>query len=183
MVDYLLLAEQRAKNKNEVENDLDFTNFLGACFVKCSSQSYGPKIEKRIINDFGFGKIPQKNGEGDFKAIEKTKFPFYEFKLGERCELKISFLSSNKSWNLIQLRPYESFEYYVFLLINPLNKCAQEWFVIKKEDINENNFKLNATHGTKKSNKLNKNIEYKLTVDEKGNVLNKLRELNKVKNV
>jgi hypothetical protein len=37
------------------------------------------------------------------------------------------------------------------------------------------NYKLNY--------ELNKNIEYKLTVDEKGNVLNKLRELNKIKNV
>ena len=67
MVDYLLLAEQRAKNKNKVENDLDFTNFLGACFTVCSSQSYGPKIEKRIINDFGFEKIPQKMEKGILK--------------------------------------------------------------------------------------------------------------------
>jgi hypothetical protein len=183
MVDYKLLAQEKAMNKNQVEDGLLFDNFLAACYVKCSSQSYGPKIEKRVVNDFNFKKIPQKKGVGDFEFTEKTKFPLFDFKVGDKSELKISFLSADGSWNLIQLRPYEKFNYYIFLLIDPIDNCGYEWFILKKEDVNDLNFKLNAIHGTKESNKENKNIEYKLTVPKNGETYTKLKKLNLLKNV
>lgn len=181
--DYKKMAQEKAKNKNKVEEGLDFHTFLAACYVMCSSQSYGPKIEKRVIKEYNFKKIPQKKGEGDLLSIETNNFPYFEFPLGSKSELKISYLSSGESWNLIQLRPYETFDYYVFLLIDPYNQCDYEWFVIKKEDINNDNFKLNAIHGTKESNKENKNIEYKLMVEKNSKTYQKLKELNLIKNV
>lgn len=183
MIDYKLLAEERAKNKNKVEDGLDFDIFLAACYVKCSSQSYGPKIEKRVLKEFGFKKIPQKDGEGDLLSTEKTKFPFFDFELGKKSEIKISYLSTNKSWNLIQLRPYEKFDYYIFLLIDPYNKCEFEWFILNKDDVNDENFKLNSIHGTKKSNEQNTNIEYKLMVEKNSNSYDKLKELNLIKKI
>lgn len=183
MVDYKLLAKEKALNKNQVEDGLNFDDFLAACYVKCSSQSYGPKIEKRIINDLEFKKIPQKKGEGDLEVTEKTQFPLFNFNVGDKSELKISFLSADGSWNLIQLRPYEKFNYYVFLLIDPINNCSYEWFILKKEDVNNSNFKLNAIHGTKESNKENKNIEYKLTVQKNSDTYTKLKKLNLLNNV
>ena len=183
VIDYKKMAENRAKNKNQVESGLNFDNFLAACYVKCSSQSYGPKIEKRVIEEYGFKKIPSKNGEGDLLSLKKTTFPGFNFGEGKKTELKVSYLSSNESWNLIQIRPYENFDFYVFLLINPYNSCKFEWFAIKKNDVNHDNFKMNAIHGTKKSNLENKNIEYKINVTINGNNYNKLKELNLIKNV
>lgn len=183
IIDYKKMAEERAKDKNKVEDGLTFDNFLAACYVKCSSQSYGPKIEKRIVKEYGFKKIPSKKGEGDLLSTKITNFPIFNFGEGKKLELKVSYLSSDKSWNLIQLRPYETFDFYVFLLINPYDKCEFEWFIIKKEDVNNDNFKMNSIHGTKKSNLENKNIEYKINVVIGGNNYNKLKELNLIKNV
>lgn len=182
-MDYKKLAQERANNKNKVEDGLNFDDFLAACYVMCSSQSYGPKIEKRVIKEYNFKKIPQKKGEGDLLTTDKSNFPHFKFPESSKSELKISFLSSDKSWNLIQLRPYEKFDYYVFLMIDPYKQCDFEWFVLRKEDINNTNFKLNSIHGTKESNKENKNIEYKLTVEKNSKAYNKLKELNLIKNV
>ena len=174
MVNYKILAEQRAKNKNQVEDGLTFDNFLAACYVKCTPQSYGPKIEKRIIQDFKFDKIPSRKGEGDLLVTTSTDFPNYNFKENETIELKSSYLSSDGSWNFIQLRPYEKFDYYLFLLIDPLNGCNYEYILLNKEDVNDSNFKLNSIHGTKESNKENKNIEYKLNVPQGSETYEKL---------
>jgi hypothetical protein len=182
-INYKELAKEKATNKNKVEEGLIFDDFLAACYVKCSPQSYGPKIEKRVIQEFGFKKIPQKKGEGDLLSSSKNIFPHFDFPDGSKSEFKISFLSADKSWNLIQLRPYENFDFYVFLLVNPYNLCSYEWFVIRKDDINNSNFKLNSIHGTKESNKKNKNIEYKLMVESDSKSYNKLKELNLIKNV
>lgn len=182
-INYKLLAEERAKNKNKVEDGLPFDDFLAACYVKCSSQSYGPKIEKRVIEEYGFTKIPQKKGEGDLLTTKKTNFPFFNFDSDKKSELKVSYLSANNSWNLIQLRNYENFDYYVFLLINPKSQCEYEWYILNKKDVNDTNFKMNAIHGTKKSNLENKNIEYKITVSKDSDTHKKLKELNLIKNV
>jgi hypothetical protein len=183
VMDYKKMAENRAKNKNQVESGLSFDNFLAACYVKCSSQSYGPKIEKRIIEEYRFKKIPSKNGEGDLLTSKDTTFPIFNFENGKKSELKVSYLSSDKSWNLIQIRPYENFDFYIFLLINPYDGCKFEWFIIKKTDVNHNNFKMNSIHGTKKSNLENKNIEYKINVTIDSDNYRKLKELNLIKNV
>jgi len=178
MVNYKLLAEQRAKNKNQVEEGLTFDNFLAACYVKCTPQSYGPKIEKRIIRDFKFYKIPSRKGEGDLLVTTSTKFLNYHFKENETIELKSSYLSSDGSWNFIQLRPHEKFDYYLFLLIDPLNGCDYKFILLNKEDVNDTNFKLNSIHGTKESNKENKNIEYKLNVPQGSETYETLISLN-----
>ena len=117
-INYKRLAEERAKSKNIVEGGLPFDDFLAACYVKCTSQSYGPKIERRVIEEYGFTKIPQKMGVGDLLSSEKTKFPLFNFAPGKKSEFKVSYLSADDSWNLIQIRNYENFDYYVFLLID-----------------------------------------------------------------
>ena len=178
--DWLLLAEEKAKTKNIVDEKLSFENFLGACYVKCVPQSYGPKIEKRIKNDFNFNKIPQKKNEGDLLVTESTKFEIFNFNVGEKIEFKMSYFTG-ESWNLLQIRPYQKFEYYLFLLINPFEKCKQDWYVIKKQDL-ENEFKLGGCHGTKESNEKNENIEYRLTIKENSIDHLKLKEINQINN-
>ena len=131
-----------------------------------------------MLSLFDFDKIPSRKGEGDLLVTTSTKFPNYNFKENETIELKSSYLSSDGSWNFIQLRPYEKFDYYLFLLIDPLNGCDYEYILLNKEDVNDSNFKLNSIHGTKESNKENKNIEYKLNVPKGSDVYEKLISLN-----
>lgn len=183
MIEYKKMAEDRARTKNEVENGLNFDTFLAACYVKCSTQSYGPKIEKRVLTEYGFQKIPSKKGQGDLMSTKLTKLSRFDFVDGDRSEFKVSYLSSQMSWNLIQIRPYETFDYYIFLLVNPYDGCKFEWFILRKGDVTEKNFKMNAIHGTKKSNSENKNVEYKIAVKIGDDNYNKLKELNLIENV
>ena len=75
MKDKLLYAAKEIfKQKNKVDDTLDLDEFVMDCYIKCSSQSYGPKIEKKLIKKFGFKKVKKSLGEGDLEVVENTKF-------------------------------------------------------------------------------------------------------------
>ena len=184
MKDKLLYAAKEIfKQKNKVDDTLDLDEFVMDCYIKCSSQSYGPKIEKKLIKKFGFKKVKKSLGEGDLEVVEKTKFSLYpNFKVGEKMELKVSFLTSEgASYNFIQLRPYEVFDYYLFLTIDCEDDFKINWYLLNKKDVVSENFTLNAIHGTKKSVSQNVNVEYKLNVKKNSNHHTKLKELNLIK--
>jgi hypothetical protein len=179
----LRTAKEIFKTKNKVDDSLDLEDYVMDCYIKCSSQSYGPKIEKKIIKNFKFKKIKKSLGQGDLEILEKTKFPFYSnFKAGEKIELKVSFLTSEgASYNFIQLRPYEVFDYYLFLTIDCEDDFKINWYLLNKKDVISKNFTLNVIHGTKQSVSQNTNVEYKLNVKKGSNHHNKLIELNLIK--
>lgn len=179
----LEIAKEKFKQKNKVEEDLGLQDFIMECYIKCSSQSYGPKIEKKIINEFGFKKIAKNLGQGDLEVTEKTLFPFFkDFEIGKKMELKVSFLtSSDLSYNFIQLRPYEVFDYYLFLTIDCENDFNLNWFLLNKKDLCGENFKLNVIHGTKESSSKNVNVEYKLNAKKNSDHYIKLINLNLIK--
>jgi hypothetical protein len=164
--------------KNEVPEISDFTTFLAACFYMCIPGSYGSKIQNRVMEDYGFKTIDKNLNSGDFKVTEMTKFSLFKFDVGDEIEFKASYLTKDNYWNLLQLRPYQSFKYYMFLLINPFEKCKHEWFVINKNEFKEAFPKLGGCHGTKESNKENKNSDNRLTVNKKA--YEKLKQLNKI---
>lgn len=178
VIDWIKLAYERAIEKNNVPENLDFTNFVAACFCMCTPGSYGSKIQNRVMQDYGFETIDKSLNSGDFKVTDTTNFPIFKFDLGDEIEFKASFLTKGKTWNLLQLRPYQSFKYYMFLLIDPFDECKYEWFVIDKEEFKEAFPKLGGCHGTKESNKENKNPEKRLTVNKKA--YQKLKQLNKI---
>ena len=179
----LKLAKEKFEEKNQVDENLKFEDFILECYIKCSPQSYGPKIEKKIIKQFQFEKIKKKLGQGDLEVTQKTEFtPFNNFSIGKKMELKVSFLTSgDSSYNLIQLRPYEVFDFYLFLLIDCENDFELQWFLLNKSDVSEKNFKINAIHGNKESVAQNVNVEYKLNVKKNSEHYNKLVELNLIK--
>jgi hypothetical protein len=181
--DLLRVAKEIFRQKNKVNDSLDLDEFVMDCYVKCSSQSYGPKIEKKLIKKFGFKKVKKNLGQGDLEIVENTKFSLYpNFKIGEKMELKVSFLTSETAcYNFIQLRPYEVFDYYLFLTIDCEDDFKINWYLLNKKDVVSKNFKLNAIHGTKESVSQNVNIEYKLNVKKNSNHHNKLIELNLIK--
>lgn len=177
-IDWIELAYKKAMEKNEVPEISDFTTFLAACFYMCTPGSYGSKIQNRVMEDYGFETIDQNLNLGDLEVTETTNFPLFKFDVGDEIEFKASFLTKDKTWNLLQLRSYQSFKYYMFLLINPFEKCKHEWFVINKNEFGEAFPKLGGCHGTKESNKENKNSDNRLTVNKKS--YEKLKQLNKI---
>jgi hypothetical protein len=177
-IDWIELAENKAKEKNEVPEISDFTTFLAACFYMCTPGSYGSKIQNRVMEDYGFETIDKNLNSGDFKVTDTTKFSLFKFDVGDEIEFKATFLTKKNNWNLLQLRPYQSFKYYMFLLINPFEKCKHEWFVINKNEFGQVFPKLGGCHGTKESNKENKNSDNRLTVNKKA--YEKLKQLNKI---
>ena len=48
---------EKYKNKNIVDESLPFFHYVLQCYKNCNPQSYGPKIEKRIIKEYNLGKI------------------------------------------------------------------------------------------------------------------------------
>lgn len=181
MIDYVKLAKEKAENKNKVDENLEFVQYIAACYTNCSSQSYGAKIEKRIKKDYYFKKIPHKKGEGDFLVPTTINFNSFTFSPGDKIEFKVSYLSYDKSWNLLQIRPYEKFNYYIFLLIDPHENCDYEWFILNKKDVEE--LKMGSCHGTKESNLSNLNIEHKISLKKNDNTYTKLKELKLNKDV
>ena len=177
-IDWVELAYKKAMEKNEVPEISDFTTFLAACFYMCTPGSYGSKIQNRVMEDYGFKTIDQNRNLGDLEVTETTNFPLFKFDVGDEIEFKASYLTKDNYWNLLQLRPYQSFKYYMFLLINPFEKCKHEWFVINKNEFKEAFPKLGGCHGTKESNKENKNSDNRLTVNKKA--YEKLKQLNKI---
>lgn len=177
-IDWIELAQKKAMEKNEVPEILDFTTFLAACYYMCTPGSYGSKIQNRTTEDYGFKTIDSKLDSGDLIVTENTNFPLFKFDVGDEIEFKASYLTKDKNWNLLQLRPYQSFKYYMFLLIDPFERCKHEWFVINKNEFKEAFPKLGGCHGTKESNKKNKNSEERLTVNKKAYA--KLKPLNKI---
>jgi hypothetical protein len=69
----------------------------------------------------------------------------------------------------------------LFLLIDCENDFEQQWFLLNKSDLNEENFKINSIHGNKESVAQNVNVEYKLNVKKNSENYNKLVKLNLIK--
>lgn len=177
---------EKYSNKNIVHNNLPFFDYVLECYDKCIPQSYGPKIEKRIIKEYNLGSIKKSESRGDFyvkeDSIVSTTFKNI-FKPNDSSEIKVSFLSglgNSASFNFIQLRPYEIFDFYTFVTIDfdLINRdIILEWYLLRK-DVIHSEFNIHLIHGGKESNKENKNKEYKLHVVKNSEQHKKLKELN-----
>lgn len=187
--DLKMLCLQKYEDGNVVDNKLPFFNFVLLCYYKCLPQSYGSKIETRIIEEYIFSSIKKSESNGDFyvneNSIISTTFK-NKLIVNDSSEIKVSFLSKDgksPSFNFIQLRPHESFGYYTFLTIDfDLMKrdVTLEWFLLEK-DVIHNEFDIHLIHGGKKTNEENKNKEYKLNIVKNSEQHMKLRELNLLK--
>ena len=138
------------KRKNFIEND-NFRYFIIDCYINLTPQSYGGKINKRIIKEINALSVSPRLDKGD--CITKN---------GKFIEIKASFLSTTETWNFIQIRPHQKIDYYIFLIIDNINSFTEKLIIIDENDITK--FKLHSIHGTKTSNVDNKNIEYKITI-------------------
>lgn len=122
-----------------------------------SPKSFGTRIQNRIIEKNNFDKVNPSYDKGDFS---------YE---GNFFEFKTSILTtSNKGANFVNIRPYQNIDGYFCLVINT-NQLPYEThqFYLSKFQMKEELIlmKANASNGTIISNKENKNITYRFTLD------------------
>lgn len=178
-------AKKKFNNKNQVDESLPFLHYCVECFNNCSPSSYGSKIQNRIKRDYKFENLTTTANQGDSIVTPDSiidKFPC--LKVGDRFELKSSYLYKgdySDSYNFMQLRPFQEFEYYVLLAIDiDYNEkdVNLEWYVLNKSDVNSDNFKLYSSHGTEEIIKQNTNVEYKLHIVKNSIYHQRLKELN-----
>lgn len=142
--------------KNEDALDLleekELFKFL---FLFFTPQSYGTKIEKRIIRDFNLEKVPASLDKGDFKTKNE--------KYGE---VKTSFLDSEGKFHFVQIRPYQDNDYYLLVSILPKEDFKIMYFVIQKHELEKflEDVKANNCHGVLKNMDDEGHIEYRFSI-------------------
>jgi hypothetical protein len=119
-------------------------------------QSYGSRIEKRIIHDGGFISVAGKD-KGDCRDG-----------LGDHYEVKASIITNyNPVLNLVQLRPWQDIKGYLCIAFDV--RVEPMGIEVYRLDINQMKSEcelLHATsaHGTQEANRNNENIELALRV-------------------
>lgn len=141
--------------KEKYENDnlellsLPAKDFFNLTFF-LNAQKKASIIEDYIIQKDNGVKVSSKIDKGDYCKNNTTYI-----------ELKTSTTNQNSRLNIRQIRPWQEVDYYLCSFINELNIGESKFYLLDKEDmIKEIKLCGKAVHGTKKSNKNNKNIEY-----------------------
>jgi hypothetical protein len=143
------------KNKN-IGSSLSIRDFI-IVMQMLTPQSYGSRVQNRLINQLGFIPIESKDNSGDC-----------EDSFGDRWEIKSSIInSSNNSLNLVQIRPWQDIKGYIIVVfdtrIDPMD------IQVYRLDINQMKRECelcnaNSAHGTKNANINNKNIELRFSI-------------------
>ena len=100
----LLKSLDEAK-KSFVEPE-DFEDFLISCKLFLNPQSYGIKIQNRWRTDNGYEKVNSSLNLGDYKDGDMY------------VEFKVSYISTNNNWSIIQIRPHQKIQRYDIMLVD-----------------------------------------------------------------
>jgi hypothetical protein len=122
-----------------------------------SPKSYGTRIQNRIIEKNSFEKLGASDDKGDFKNDGK----YFEFKT-------TILTPSNTGANFVNVRPYQEIDGYYCLVVNTnISPYETTQFYLTKEQMDRELvfLKANASNGTIASNKENKNVSYRFTID------------------
>ncbi len=143
--------------KDNYENlKKDDWRFFIICMSHLKPQSYGAKIQNRLIEELNFKKVKSNENQGDFQDP-----------MGDFYELKVSLTSREQKNNihLVQIRPWQNSNYYFMaFLLTPKDVYGFCFRLNHYQMLDELKLtKASAAHGTKKSNESNSNIEYRLT--------------------
>ena len=129
----------------------DFEDFLISCKLFLNPQSYGIKIQNRWRTDNGYEKVNSSLNLGDYKDGDMY------------VEFKVSYISTNNNWSIIQIRPHQKIQRYDIMLVDSDYKYNLYKIPKNKMDIFVDKYGEIA-HGTKSSNLDNKNLEYRITI-------------------
>lgn len=165
------LIEEIGRHIEVITKDKEYGfDFSMKDFIKSMSiikpQSYGKRIENKIIKDLDSIAVSSRDDKGDMLS-----------KKGDYYEIKISLLTkTNNNLNMVQIRPWQKIDYYLCIAfdIRDLKNFKTFAFLLKKEDMLNEMKEVNASsaHGTKKALLENKHIElrYSLKISEKDEV-------------
>jgi len=124
-----------------------------------SPQSYGPRIQNRLIKELGLSPLKASDNQGD--AINPTENICYE--------MKVSIISaSNKCLNLVQIRLWQNVN-YICLYYDSSSKKIEVFELTHEQMVKECDLLGSSAHGTKQANEHNRNkeIRFSLKIDEK----------------
>ena len=142
-----------------IEDDKDITDiFSNKIFYNLiseySTQIKAPLSDKRLIKYFNLIPVSAKENRGDAKDKENL---YYEF--------KTSFTNKGNNLNIRQIRLWQNIDYYYCFFINEDDVSQSLFFKLSHQEMKkEVELCGSATHGTKKANINNDNIEYSITV-------------------
>ena len=146
-------------NKKEILMDFNNGKISEEEFYSATAlltpQSRSSLYENAIIFALNGTKNKAKDNIGDAK-IDGTNY-----------EIKVSGVNVDKCLHMVQLRPWQDTDYLI-QFIDMDNKYTSTYFVLTHDEM-ANEIKLlnaNAAHGTEESNKENKNVEYRITLQK-----------------
>ncbi len=149
------IKEESSKDSKYGFND-DWSTFIKKMQF-LSPKSFGTRIQNRIIEQNNFEKVNASDDKGDFERDGK----YFEF--------KTTILTlSNKGANFVNIRPYQNIDGYYCLVVNTIvSPYETTQFYLSKEQMDRelNLIKANASNGTFESNKENKNVSFRFTID------------------
>ena len=145
---------KRAINKFNVNKNIDLSlglvDYICECYVKLNPCSYGTRIENKIKKLLNVKNVKKKENKGDFKYGEKYG------------EIKVTFLSQSKTYNITHVRLYQNFDTYLFCFIDCENNFNPNFYLIPKNVMNK--LPLTSMNGTEESNMGNKKIDQRITI-------------------
>lgn len=120
-----------------------------------TSQSYGSRIQNRIIEIQGWEKVKAKLNLGDAKTP-----------LGEYYEIKCGIIMPYaRSLHVVQIRPWQKVTGYRIFAIVPEENYAIYQFHLSKPQMKEEIHRIGASaHGTEDAVKNNPNKEWRFTI-------------------
>lgn len=148
---------RRLISKNKIDLDsLSIEEFILAMQM-LTPQSYGSKVQNRLIKELGFKPILSTQDTGD---CEDT--------FGDRWEIKSSIInSSNDSLNVVQIRLWQDVKGYVAVVFDTrVSPMDIQTYRLDKSQM-EKECELcgaNSAHGTRTANQNNKNIELRFSI-------------------
>ena len=139
-------------HKSSFQEKNDFREFLVDCKLYLNPSGYGTKIENRWILENGYEKLSNKLGRGDYK----DGIDFVEFKVSYK---------SNEKYTFLQFRPFQDIDRYDLMMVD-YNMNYSIYKIPKNIMIKLIEESADVCHGTKEHNILNKNLEYRITMND-----------------
>jgi len=151
---------------NYIYNKANFKEYLAKVKLCIPSQSYGTRLEKFIIDIFGYTKVKNKIKRGDCKD-----------KNNDHYEIKVSYLSKKDAFSIVQIRKQHNIQFYLLVFIEAeLYKSYDDvkirYFKVPSDILYA--MKLGTAHGSKKDKHANK--ENRLTIPKDSDDLRTLEQ-------
>lgn len=142
-------------NNYETLKKQDWKTFIIA-MAQLNPQSYGARIQRRLIEELNLTRISASEDKGDFIN-----------QFGDHYELKVSLLQkSDSQMHLVQIRPWQDTNYYFIAFAIKEGEVYAFCFSLSHERMVKELKIMNASaaHGTKKTIEENKNVEYRISM-------------------